>query len=241
MNTVAVAVVCKTPIAGQSKTRLSPPLRPEDCALLSACFIRDVASTINSLCGSGGVTGYAVYSPTGSEPELQALLPDGFRLLPQSSGDLGDRLIHATDDLLAAGHSAAVVVNADSPTLPRSILQQAVDAVRSGDRMVIGPALDGGYTLIGLSKPHPEVFTGIAWSTGVVYRQTLQRARSIALPVVEVPPWYDIDDIDALRMLEAEIGGTPPVCATTLTVAGDASATRRFLSAHRGALVPTIP
>ncbi len=241
MNTVAVAMVCKTPISGQSKTRLSPPLHPEDCARLSACFIRDVAATIHSLCGEGDVTGYAVYSPQGSEPVLQALLPDGFRLLLQSSGDLGDRLIHATAVLLAAGHSAAVLVNADSPTMPRAILREAVDATRSGDRMVIGPALDGGYTLIGLSKPHPEVFSGIAWSTGSVYRETLERARAIALPVVEMPPWYDIDDVDALRMLEAELRGTPPACATPLTLAGDAPATQRFLSARRAALVPTTP
>ena len=241
MNTVAVAVVCKTPIAGQSKTRLSPPLQPEDCALLSACFIRDVASTIHSLYGAGDVTGYAVYTPTGSEPALQALLPGGFRLLAQSSGDLGDRLIHAMADLLGAGHAAAVLVNADSPTLPRAILQQAVDAVRSGDRMAIGPALDGGYTLIGLSKPHPEVFTGIPWSTSSVYRDTLERARAIALPVVEVPTWYDVDDLAALHVLEAEIGGTPPVCATPLTLAGDAPATRHFLSARRDALAPTTP
>lgn len=240
VTTVAVAMVCKTPIAGQSKTRLSPPLRLEDCAQLSACFIRDVASTIHSLSAAGGVTGYAVYAPTGSEPALRPLLPEGFRLLPQSGGDLGDRLIHATADLLAAGHSAAVLVNADSPTLPLAILQQAVDAVRSGDRMVIGPALDGGYTLIGLSKPHPEVFTGIAWSTDTVYRRTLELAHSIALPVVEVPPWYDVDDLAALRMLEAEVGGTPPAFATSLTLAGAAPATRHFLAARRGVLAPTI-
>ena len=86
MNTVAVAMVCKSPIGGQSKTRLSPPLAPEDCARLSACFIQDVASTIASL--GADVTGYAVYTPAGSEAVLRPLLPEGFRLLLQSEGDL---------------------------------------------------------------------------------------------------------------------------------------------------------
>ena len=78
MNTVAVAMVCKAPIAGQSKTRLSPPLSPEDCARLSACFIHDVAATIASL--GADVTAYAVYTPE-SEAALRELLPAGFRLL----------------------------------------------------------------------------------------------------------------------------------------------------------------
>ena len=230
MNTVAVAIVCKTPIAGQSKTRLSPPLSPQHCAELSACFIRDVTATVDALCANGGVTGYAVYTPGGSEPALRPLLPPGFRLLLQGDGELGERLIKATSDLLAAGHSGAILVNSDGPTLPRSILSAAVDALRGGDNLVIGPALDGGYTLIGLSKPHSEVFSGIPWSTGEVYRATLERARSSALTVINVPSWYDVDDLASLRILQAELRGDTPPCATAQTVGGAAPATRRFLA-----------
>jgi hypothetical protein len=228
VNTVAVAMVCKTPIAGQSKTRLSPPLRPEECAQLSACFIRDVASTIHSL--GADVIGYAVYTPEGSEPALRPLVPAGFRLLPQGPGNLGRRLIRATADLLAAGHAGAVLVNSDGPTMPEAILRAAVDAVRQGDNVVLSSALDGGYTLIGLSKPHPELFAGIPWSTGEVYRTTVQRAREIALPVISVPAWYDIDDVPSLRMLQAELDGLPPPCAARGVTGGAAPATRRFLA-----------
>ena len=132
----------------------------------------------------------------------------------QGDGDLGDRLTKATADLLAAGHAGAVLVNSDGPTLPRSILRAAGDAVRSGDNVVLSPALDGGYTLIGLAKPHPEVFAGIPWSTAGVYRATLQRAAESALAVINVPSWYDIDDLASLRVLEAELAGTAPPCAT---------------------------
>jgi len=230
LSTVAVAMVCKTPVAGQSKTRLSPPLPLEDCALLSGCFIRDVAATIHSLCPDGDVTAYAVYTPEGSELALRALLPTEFRLVPQGGGDLGERLIRATADLLAAGHDGAVLVNSDSPTLPRAILRAAVEAVRQGDGVVLSPALDGGYVLVGLAKPHPEIFTGIPWSTAKVYRATVERAREGGLTVTNVPSWYDIDDLASLRILEAEFGGQPPACATHGITGGDASATRRFLA-----------
>ena len=127
MSSVAVGIFCKTPAAGFSKTRLSPPLRPEDCSALSACFIRDLGTTICSL--GGDVTPYAVYTPVGTEPALRALLPPRFRLMPQRDGEFGTRLSQAIADLLQAGHAGAILVNADSPTLPASILQSAVNAL----------------------------------------------------------------------------------------------------------------
>ena len=229
MSTVAVAMVCKTPAPGQSKTRLSPPLTPDQCAALSACFIRDVAATIGSL--GGDTTGYAVYTPEGSEAALRPLLPPSFRLLRQGEGDLGQRLTQAIANLLAAGHDGAILVNADGPTLPRAILRAAVDAVRAGDNVVLGPAFDGGYTLIGLLRPHPEVFAGIPWSTADVYRMTVERARHAALPVIDVAPWYDVDDAASLNMLRAELDGAPPSFAAPGVRGGDAAATRRFLDA----------
>ncbi|MEA2903279.1 MAG: uncharacterized protein QOI12_666 [Alphaproteobacteria bacterium] len=230
MASIAVAILCKTPVAGQSKTRLSPPLRPEECAALSACFIRDLAATIQSLTVSDGVTGYAVFTPVGTEQSLQALLPDGFRLLPQSGGDLGARLLNGTVDLLAAGHAGAILVNSDSPTMPRLILRDAVHALRGGDNLVLGPALDGGYTLVGLTRPHARIFADIPWSTPQVYRLTVERAREIGLPVVDVPQWYDIDDEYTLRLLQAEFAGEPLAFAPPGFVGADAPATRRFLA-----------
>jgi len=96
---------------------------------------------------------------------------------------------------------------------------------------VLSPALDGGYTLIGLSRPHPEIFTGIPWSTADTYKMTLQRAAESALAVTNVPPWYDIDDLASLRVLQAELDGSPPPCATAGTIGGGAPAARRFLAA----------
>ena len=227
---IAVAIMCKTPAPGKSKTRLSPPLAPEHCAEISACFIQDLARTIDGL-SAAGVVGTAVYTPEGSEALLRTLLPATFQLTLQGEGDLGARLLRATQDLLELGHEGVILVNSDSPTLPPSILLAAIDAVRSGDCVVLSPAHDGGYTLIGLSKPHAHLFADIPWSTSVVCELTIARAREIALPVATVAGWYDVDDAASLQLLETDLsGGQLPF---TELVGARAPSTRAFLDKLR--------
>lgn len=235
MKPVAVAIICKTPTAGKSKTRLSPPLWPEECAAISACFIRDLSESIRSLAEDREVEGVAVYTPLGSEPALRHLLPEGFKLTLQGEGDLGARLLKGTIDLLDAGYAGAILVNSDSPTLPKTILRDAVDAVRQGDNVVLSPAFDGGYTLVGLSQPHARLFETIPWSTGDVYPLTLDRAREIGLPVVNVQGWYDVDDATSLRMLEDEFAGIRPRFAPPHLAGAEAPATRQFMHERQGA------
>jgi rSAM/selenodomain-associated transferase 1 len=233
MKPVVIALVCKTPAAGLSKTRLSPPLRPEECAALSACFIRDVGAKVQAFVDGGGVAGCAVYTPAGSEAALRALLPEGFALHAQGEGDLGARMAKATADLLAAGHAGVVLIGSDSPTMPMAILRAAVDAVRAGDKVVLSPALDGGYTLIGLSRPQPRLFDGMPWSTSDVYRLTVQRAREIGLPVAALPAWYDVDDAASFATLEDEARGIAPAFAEAGLAGADAPATFAFIRARQ--------
>ena len=229
MKPVAVAIFCKTPSPGHSKTRLSPPLNPDECSQLSACFIRDLSMTIAQSTADGFGAPFAVYTPAGSEAALRLLLPETFTLHLQGNGDFGSRLLQASTELLAAGHAGVILVNSDSPTLPVEMLRQAIAAVRSQDAVVIGPAIDGGYTLIGLSRLHPHLFADIPWSTDEVYRATRQRADEIGLPVIEVGRWYDVDDAQTLRLLEAELAGTPPPFATKGLIGAAAPSTRAFL------------
>jgi hypothetical protein len=236
MTRIAIAIVCKTPAAGTSKTRLSPPLRPEECAAISSCFIRDLSRTIQTLAGQGDVAGYAVYTPLGSETTLRRLLPDSFNLMVQGVGNLGARLVKATADLLDAGHDGAILVNSDSPTLPAEILREAASAIRQGDNVVLSPAFDGGYTLIGLSRPYPRLFEDIPWGTNEVYRLTLQRAHDIGLPVVNVSGWYDVDDAESLRMLEDEFAGKRPAFMAPHLAGADAPATRQFIHERHSSL-----
>ena len=134
-------------------------------------------------------------------------------------------------DLLEAGHQGAILVNSDSPTLPRSILRAAVNAVRQNDCVVLSPAFDGGYTLIGLSRPHARLFQEIPWSTESVHDLTLERAHEIGLPVIDVPGWYDIDDAASLRMLERELLGG----LSDFVAGAEAPVTRTFLEIRRAA------
>jgi rSAM/selenodomain-associated transferase 1 len=233
VQTVAIGIFCKTPAPGLSKTRLSPPLRPDECAAISACFIRDLAATIADVARDGDATGYAVYTPAGSETALRTLLAPGFRLLPQCEGDFGVRLMTATRELLRT-HAGAIMVNADSPTLPASILSAAVSATRRGNAVVLSPALDGGYTLIGVSQTHARLYQDIPWSTAGVFRKTVERAGEIGLPVVTVPGWYDVDDAQSLAILKSELSGEPPFADAF--PGADAPATRAHLLTRKAPL-----
>ncbi len=240
MKSIAVAIVCKTPAPGKSKTRLSPPLRPEECAEISACFIRDLTRTIKSVAEEKeqrSAAPCALYTPAGSEDELRCLLPDGFRLILQGEGDLGARLLKGTSDFLAQGFGGAILVNSDSPTLPKAVLRAAVDAVREGDNVVLSAAFDGGYTLIGLSQPHAHLFDRMPWSTPEVYDLTLERAHSLKLPVVNVPGWYDVDDAVSFAMLEDEMRGIRPAVAEEGLTGEDAPATFQFMRERQSALI----
>lgn len=205
---IALGIMCKAPISGASKTRLCPPLDADEAAALSGCFIADVAATVAAVSAQNKACGYAIFTPAGAEDSFVGLLPPGFAVLAQRGADLSARLVHATQDLLAAGHAGVCLINADGPTLPASLLAQAVAELQpAGDRLVIGPAIDGGYTLIGLKQVHAALFQGVAWSTGLVLAQTLARAADLRLPLTLLPPWYDVDDGASLALLFQELFG----------------------------------
>jgi rSAM/selenodomain-associated transferase 1 len=205
-GTSAFAVMIKVPRVGAVKTRLVPPLTPEEAAALSACFLRDVTANIAQLATEAGIHGFAAYTPVGEESAFDGILPPGFQLLAQRGANLGERLLHATEDFLVAGYQAVCLINADSPTLPTRALHQALDILREpGDRVVLGEAADGGYYLIGLKRPHRRLFQEISWSTKTVLSQTLERAAEIGLESRLLPVWYDVDDVGSIRRLCAEL------------------------------------
>jgi len=228
MSGAAIGIVCKAPEVGLSKTRLAKAVGAVVASELSACFLRDVAAAIAAVPKLLGRRGYCVYAPTGTESIMRGLLPADFGLLLQTGDDLGHVLIGATRAFLEAGHDCMLLVNGDSPTLPPRLLTQAIEALRApGDRMVLGPASDGGYYLIGLKHPHQELFTRIAWGTETVARVTCERADEIGLATMLLPEWYDVDDIETLRWLQEELAGR----STRFRAGGAAAASRSFLEA----------
>ena len=236
----AVSIVCKAPRAGASKTRLQPLLGPGDAAALSACFIRDAAAAVGALPAALGWKGYAIYAPAGSEAALRPLIPAGWGLVCREDADFGAVLFSSISGFLADGHDCALVVNSDSPTLPSRLVAQAVESLRApGDRLVLGPATDGGYYLVGLKRPHARLFEAVRWSTPEVLSTTFDRAAEIGLPVTLLPTWYDIDDAGSFAMLEAELDGTPPGFARADLLPRDAPRTRAFVEGRRRAVPAT--
>lgn len=222
----------KAPLTGMVKTRLVPPLTHAQAAALSVNFLRDITQNIARLAESDDVEGIVVYTPAGAEATFDGLLPEGFKLLPQREGSLGDRLLKATEDLLAHGYKSVCLINSDSPTLPRAMLSAALTSLaRPGDRVVLGQCTDGGYYLIGLKRAHPSLFEGIAWSTSNVLAQTIERAGEIALEVELLPAWYDVDDEHSLRRLCEELFTSPGRQTRPNGACGyKASHTRRYLA-----------
>ncbi|HWD57593.1 MAG TPA: TIGR04282 family arsenosugar biosynthesis glycosyltransferase [Stellaceae bacterium] len=197
--------MAKAPRVGHAKTRLVPPLSAEDAAALSACFIRDAAENIAAAAQQAAIEGYIAFAPPDAEAEFRPLLPPETRLLPSRRPGLGASLYDAAADLLGAGYGSVCLINSDSPTLPTSILVAAVRALAPpGDRLVLGPAEDGGYYLIGLKQAHRRLFEDIAWSTPQVLAQTNERGHEIGLVATLLQVWYDVDDIGSLRRLHAQ-------------------------------------
>ena len=228
MSVAAIGIICKAPQPGRSKTRLATAIGGAVASELSACFLRDVAAAIEAVPETLGRRGYGVYAPAGAEHIMRQLLPAGFGLLLQAGDDLGHVLIGAARALLLSGHDCVLLVNGDSPTLPTRFLAQAIDALREpGDRMVLGPASDGGYYLIGLKHPHRQLFTNIAWGTNSVARSTCERAAELGLATTLLPEWYDVDDVETLRWLRDELSGH----STRFRAGGFAPASRAFLNA----------
>jgi uncharacterized protein len=230
-GTVALALMCKAPLPGNSKTRLSPPLSRSEAATLAGCFIADMAETVAGVCADPHTRGYVLYTPADALDAFGGLLPAGIEALPQRGETLDERCSNAVEDLLGRGHAAVCLLNADSPTLPAQVLGVAADALRRpGPRLVLGPALDGGYYLIGVKRSDPELFRGIPWSTGQVLTATLARAGEIDLEVEHLPPWYDVDDGLSLAALLQELFGPASPPAEEGAAAPAAVRTRAYLS-----------
>ncbi len=233
----AMAVMAKAPRPGAVKTRLVPPLTGAEAAALSGAFLGDVTANIALAGRSAPIAGYVAYAPAGADagfagmlaPGTQLVLADGAGPMPPGVEGIGRSLLHAARTLLASGAAAVCMVNADSPTLPTGFLIEAASALlRPGPRLVLGPAEDGGYYLIGLKAAHARLFADIAWSTPEVARQTLARAAELGLEVALLPPWYDVDDPASLARVLDELA------------APDGRAPRAFAAAATAALLARL-
>lgn len=192
----ALLIFVKYPEPGKVKTRLAAAIGAELAAQLYQEFIRQTFALARQCRAAAH---FITFTPAEKERDFKMLFPGPWHWFPQeNSPDLGIRLQHAIQHVQQQGHSHVITIGTDSPSLPAEYLDQAADALLHHD-LVLGPASDGGYYLIGLKSTPPELFTGIAWSTEHVFNQTLQRAQELRLSTQLLPVWYDVDDLATLR------------------------------------------
>ena len=195
----SLLVVAKCPVPGQTKTRLCPPLTSQQAADLYECFLYDTLEIMRQVPSVQCAIGYL---PRDAREYFQQLAPD-MQLICQRGETLGERLDNLLADALEGGVGCAVVIGSDSPTLPEEYIRQAFVLLATVD-VVIGPAQDGGYYLIGMKKSHPSLLRQVRMSTPQVLSDTLALAQSTGATVSLLPAWYDVDTVDDLRRLLAE-------------------------------------
>jgi len=214
-----VVVMAKRPVPGKTKTRLCPPLTPLEAAELYEALLRDSIDLVSSL---RGIELAIAVTPRTAVGQMGSFAPRGARMLAVDGADIGECLRGATEQLFSEGFTRVVAVNSDGPTLPAEYVERAVAMLANSD-VVLGPAEDGGYYLIGMRQKQPGLFTDIAWSSSRVAVQTLERAAAAGLTVAQLPSWYDVDTPAELERLRAELVARP---------LGIAPCTRAFLADH---------
>jgi rSAM/selenodomain-associated transferase 1 len=191
-----LGVFVRVPQAGKVKTRLSPPLSHEQACQLYTAFVRDLFARVEKLKKVYGTVFYA-----GGDPDrLIGLIAKSYEIRPQQGDTLGDRLAAAFERLLGGEGRMAVIIGSDSPDVPIQYIKRAFLRLKQKD-VVLGPAADGGYYLVGLRTPAPEIFDGVDWGKSSVLGQTLQRIKARDLSLSLLPLWYDVDTPASLELL----------------------------------------
>ncbi len=197
---LALIVFVKYPEPGKVKTRLAKFIGFERAAELYREFATMTLRNGELLAHAARL---AFFTPPDKKAELRTMFPGEWHWLEQhTSSDLGVRIQHAITSALALGYRRVLTIGTDSPTLPLAFLEEAAAALHTHD-LVLGPAEDGGYYLIGVKAAPMALFEGIAWSTEKVFAQTVERAEALRLSVHILPEWYDIDDLATLEKFNA--------------------------------------
>jgi uncharacterized protein len=185
-NSVAVAILAKAPIPGTAKTRLIPSIGAHAAAVLQERLTeRTVATALAAAVGP--VTLWCAPDP--SHPSFRDLVVrHAVTLKRQPSGDLGARMLAA----MAAGGRPTLVIGSDCPACTAENLRAAANALHDADVVLI-PAEDGGYVLIGARVAHPQLFAGIAWGSASVLAETRARTAALGLTCSELPTLWDVD------------------------------------------------
>lgn len=204
----SLVIFSRFPRLGRVKTRLEPVLGKKGCLELHRALLLDTVDRTRCLCRRHFL--YLSDSTAGERTRFadSCRLPADLIIRGQAGADLGERLWNAYRQVSAGREEAPVVfLGADSPTVPREYIRQGLAQLTSRP-VVLGPAEDGGYYLIGLSQPRPELFSNLDWGTGKVLEETLRRLRPEQYRLL--PTWFDVDDGEDLARLHREVEAQRP-------------------------------
>jgi len=193
----------RSPRAGRVKTRLVPSLGVAGTLALYRAFLLDQLRLLHGF-RSTCTLELCLDGKLAPDAELASALGQA-RLTVQGPGDLGQRMLRCFRRAARAGSRATVIVGADAPTLPVSIVASAFARLATGCPAVLAPAADGGYVLLGLARPEPALFREVPWGGPEVARITAERARAAGVALERLAPWYDVDDSSGLVRLRDEL------------------------------------
>jgi rSAM/selenodomain-associated transferase 1 len=196
------------------KTRLASHLPPATLGALRRALVADTLATV---CAVSGVVPVVFVTPDTTADEVGPLAPRALPVVAQQGADLGARMRHAVEHLIVARNcSAGILIGTDIPLLTAAHIEDAASALRSGSELVLGPAADGGYYLIGVTRVIDEVFDAIEWGTNRVLSQTIAIAHRVGITARTIATLYDVDTIDDLRRVERDLRAAPPAIAPAL-------------------------
>lgn len=197
----ALAVMAKAPIPGAVKTRLVPPLTQEQATELYRALLLD---QLDHLAVLEIADLYVAFSPSDAGALIEKVLPAGYGCFPQRNGDLGARMNEVFAELRRRGHGRSIVIGSDLPPVPLATLREGFEQLSTKKRVVLGPSHDGGYYLIGMNQPMPEIFSGLTWSHERVLAQTTSKLARLGIDFRLLGEWFDIDtraDMEKLRSI----------------------------------------
>lgn len=195
----------KYPEPGRVKTRLAASIGPEEAAELYGNFILDILAKLKS----SSFPFRICFHPKQKRKSLVEWLGEEYQYSLQEGNDLGERMKAAFLEAFASGYQRVILIGSDFPDFPISFLKESLDALKTHDT-VVGPAVDGGYYLIGFREDtfFPGIFEGMDWGTDVIFRETLSKLRDHKQRVYVLPAWEDIDTVENLEELIRRSEGT---------------------------------
>ncbi|MCI0463097.1 MAG: TIGR04282 family arsenosugar biosynthesis glycosyltransferase [Gemmataceae bacterium] len=190
-----LGLFAKQPLPGAVKSRLAADTSADWAAQAAEALLLDTLDRLAQVEGRRVLA----FAPPDARPYFEGVAGERFLLMAQADGDLGQRMETFFATQLDANAGPVVLVGADSPTLPLELIERAFGELDHAD-LILGPATDGGYYLIGCARRVPPIFTGVAWGGERVLLDTVRR-----LPddygLAVLPPWYDVDTLADWQML----------------------------------------